>query len=93
MLTEIVTDEQLIDLYTTPGYLVAVDYPKKEVIACWLTQSAAWVLSRQRRGRTTLESSGFQKAATKQFQRQRKYPKINATRILCVPSATAKVAY
>ena len=31
MLTEIVTDEQLIKLYTTPGYLVAVDYPKKEV--------------------------------------------------------------
>ena len=31
MLTEIVTDEQLIKLYTTSGYLVAVDYPKKEV--------------------------------------------------------------
>ena len=31
MLTEILTDEQLIKLYTTPGYLVAVDYPKKEV--------------------------------------------------------------
>ena len=31
MLTEIVTDEQLIKLYTTPGYLVAADYPKKEV--------------------------------------------------------------
>ena len=31
MLTEIITDQQLIDLYTTPGYLVAVDYPKKEV--------------------------------------------------------------
>jgi len=31
MLTEIVTDQQLIDLYTTQGYLVAVDYPKKEV--------------------------------------------------------------
>ena len=31
MLTEIVTDQQLIDLYTTPGYLVAVDYQKKEV--------------------------------------------------------------
>jgi hypothetical protein len=31
MLTEIVTDQQLIDLYTTEGYLVAVDYPKKEV--------------------------------------------------------------
>jgi len=31
LLTEILTDEQLIDLYTTPGYLVAVDYPKKEV--------------------------------------------------------------
>ena len=31
MLTEILTDEQLIDLYTTPGYLVAADYPKKEV--------------------------------------------------------------
>jgi hypothetical protein len=31
MLTEIVTDQQLIDLYTTSGYLVAVDYPKKEV--------------------------------------------------------------
>jgi hypothetical protein len=31
MLTEIVTDQQLIDLYTTPSYLVAVDYPKKEV--------------------------------------------------------------
>ena len=31
MLTEIVTDEQLIRLYTTPGYLVAVDYPKEEV--------------------------------------------------------------
>ena len=30
MLTEIVTDQQLIDLYTTPGYLVAVDYQKKE---------------------------------------------------------------
>jgi len=31
LLTEILTDEQLINLYTTPGYLVAVDYPKKEV--------------------------------------------------------------
>lgn len=31
MLTEIVTDEQLIKLYTTPGYLVAVDYSKEEV--------------------------------------------------------------
>ena len=31
MLTEIVTDEQLIDLYTTSGFLVAADYPKKEV--------------------------------------------------------------
>jgi hypothetical protein len=31
LLKEIVTDEQLIKLYTTPGYLVAVDYPKKEV--------------------------------------------------------------
>jgi hypothetical protein len=31
LLTEILTDQQLIDLYTTPGYLVAVDYPKKEV--------------------------------------------------------------
>ncbi|TRZ50158.1 MAG: hypothetical protein D4S01_07170 [Dehalococcoidia bacterium] len=30
-MTEIVTDEQLIKLYTAPGYLVAVDYPKKEV--------------------------------------------------------------
>jgi hypothetical protein len=29
-LTEIVTDEQLIKLYTTPGYLVAVDYSKEE---------------------------------------------------------------
>lgn len=31
MLTEIVTDEQLINLYTTSGYLVAVDYSKEEV--------------------------------------------------------------
>ena len=31
MLTEIVTDEQLIKLYTTPGYLVAADYSKGEV--------------------------------------------------------------
>jgi hypothetical protein len=31
LLTEIVSDEQLTKLYTTPGYLVAVDYPKKEV--------------------------------------------------------------
>jgi hypothetical protein len=31
LLTEILTDEQLIKLYTTPGYLVAVDYPKEEV--------------------------------------------------------------
>ena len=31
MLTEIVTDEQLIKLYTTLGYLVAVDYSKEEV--------------------------------------------------------------
>ena len=31
MLTEIVTDEQLIKLYTTSGYLVAVDYSKEEV--------------------------------------------------------------
>lgn len=30
MLTEIVTDKQLIDLYTSNGFLVAVDYPKKE---------------------------------------------------------------
>ena len=31
MLTKIVSDEQLIDLYTKAGYLVAVDYTKKEV--------------------------------------------------------------
>ena len=31
MLTEIVSDEQLIKLYTTQGYLVAVDYPKNEI--------------------------------------------------------------
>jgi len=31
LLTEILTDDQLIKLYTTPGYLLAVDYPKKEV--------------------------------------------------------------
>ena len=31
MLTEIVSDEQLINLYTEDGYLVAVDYPKSEV--------------------------------------------------------------
>jgi len=31
LLTEIVTDEQLIKLYTTSGYLVAVDYSKEEV--------------------------------------------------------------
>ena len=31
MLTEIVSDEQLIKLYTESGYLVAVDNPKMEV--------------------------------------------------------------
>ena len=31
MLTEIISDEQLIKLYTEGGYLVAVDYPKNEV--------------------------------------------------------------
>ena len=31
MLTEILTDEQLIKLYTEGGYLVAVDYPKNEI--------------------------------------------------------------
>ncbi|MGD2066711.1 MAG: hypothetical protein PVI43_06050 [Candidatus Bathyarchaeota archaeon] len=31
MLTEIMTDQQLIDLYTSNGYLVSVDCPKKEV--------------------------------------------------------------
>ena len=31
MLTEIMTDKQLIDLYTSNGYIVYVDYPKKEV--------------------------------------------------------------
>ena len=31
MLTEIVSDEQLINLYTEFGYLVAVDYPKSEI--------------------------------------------------------------
>jgi len=31
LLTEIVSDEQLINLYTEDGYLVAVDYPKNEV--------------------------------------------------------------
>jgi len=31
MLTEIMTDKQLIDLYTSNGYLVYVDYPKNEV--------------------------------------------------------------
>jgi hypothetical protein len=30
-LTEIISDKQLINLYTEDGYLVAVDYPKKEV--------------------------------------------------------------
>jgi hypothetical protein len=31
LLTVIVTDDQLIKLYTEGGYLVAVDYPKNEV--------------------------------------------------------------
>jgi len=31
MLTEIMTDKQLIDLYTSNGYIVYVDYLKKEV--------------------------------------------------------------
>ena len=31
MVTEIVSDEQLIKLYTESGFLVAVDYPKNEV--------------------------------------------------------------
>jgi hypothetical protein len=31
LLTEIVSDEQLINLYTEGGYLVAVDYQKNEV--------------------------------------------------------------
>ncbi|MCW4016500.1 MAG: hypothetical protein NWF06_09035 [Candidatus Bathyarchaeota archaeon] len=31
MLTKIVSDEQLIKLYTEDGYLVAVDYPKNEI--------------------------------------------------------------
>ena len=31
MLTQIVSDEQLIKLYTEGGYLVAADYPKNEV--------------------------------------------------------------
>jgi len=31
LLTEIVSDQQLIKLYTEGGYLVAVDYPKSEV--------------------------------------------------------------
>lgn len=30
MLTEIVSDAQLIKLYTTPGYLITVDYSKEE---------------------------------------------------------------
>jgi hypothetical protein len=31
LLTEIVSDEQLIKLYSTPGFLVAADYTKGEV--------------------------------------------------------------
>jgi len=31
LLTEIVSDEQLIKLYTESGYLVAVDYTKNEI--------------------------------------------------------------
>jgi hypothetical protein len=31
MLIEILTDKQLIDLYTSNGYIVYVDYSKKEV--------------------------------------------------------------
>lgn len=31
MLTEIVSDDQLIKLYTEGGYLIAVDYPKNEI--------------------------------------------------------------
>jgi hypothetical protein len=31
LLTKIVTDEQLINLYTEDGYLVAVDFPKREI--------------------------------------------------------------
>ena len=31
MLIEIISDKQLIDLYTTSGFLIAVEYPKKEV--------------------------------------------------------------
>ena len=31
MLTEIVSDQQLIDLYNEGGYLISVDYPKKEI--------------------------------------------------------------
>ena len=31
MLTEIVSDDQLIKLYTEGGYLISVDYPKNEI--------------------------------------------------------------
>lgn len=31
MLTEIVSDAQLVKLYTKPGYLVTMDYSKEEV--------------------------------------------------------------
>lgn len=31
MLTKIVSDEELIKLYTEGGYLIAVDYDKKEI--------------------------------------------------------------
>jgi hypothetical protein len=31
LLIEIVSDEQLIKLYSTPGFLVVADYPKGEV--------------------------------------------------------------
>jgi hypothetical protein len=31
LLTEILSDQQLIDLYNEGGYLISVDYPKQEI--------------------------------------------------------------
>ena len=84
LLIEIITDEQLIKLYTTPGYLVAVDYLKEEAklhtVDCMLADPISTVgvkPSKARKDRTGefwfSESQDEAKLKAEEVAREKRY--------------------
>ena len=96
MLTEIVTDDQLIKLYNEGGYLIAVDYTKQEIklhtVDCMLADPISSVGVKPHKGKRSkkLVSTGIQKNAKKSPKKQKKSPNKKVTPSWIVQSVTVK---